>query len=69
MDGFTTRGNDDAGLAQAERLPGIYLPVDGSIVPFNKEGNTVGYVGFLVAAVIDDDVDTTAFTLPLEGIG
>ena len=65
MDRFATGIDLDRGLGQSEVLPCGELPITGAIIPFNKEGAAGGDVCIGVAAVIDDDINAAAISLPL----
>ena len=45
-------------------MPCGELPVGWAVVPFAEERTAGGDISVLVAAVVDDDIDAAAFTLP-----
>ena len=65
MDRFTACCDLEGWFWKAEFLPSCDLPFDGAIVPFAEDCAAVGDVAVFIAAVIDDDVDTATFFLPL----
>jgi hypothetical protein len=64
VNAFAAGQNDEGGFWKVEFLPCCDLPIDGAIVPFDKEGITGRDLSVGVAAVIDDGINAAAFLLP-----